>query len=90
MSPARGDQESNAREVFVKVLYVEPGGPVASGTLWLEAGVRCDGEPVLLSGTGHPLAPNDVRKILVPARLTEDDQSVLWRATRAGYRVEDA
>jgi hypothetical protein len=72
-------------------LYIAPDGHVRAG--WLTCGRRAgdaDGAPILLSRTGDLLGPHDVLALLAPRKPTEDQRAALWRAHRAGFRVETA
>lgn len=80
----------------MNLLYVDPDGRIRSGRLTFAAaeqgGFRAEveGAPLLVSRTGDRLGPRDVLALLAPPRPTEDQRATLWRAHRAGFRVENA
>lgn len=70
-------------------LYIAPDRHIHAG--WLTCGRTArgaDGAPLLLSRTGDLLGPHDVVALLAPRKPTEDQSAALWRAHRAGFRVE--
>jgi hypothetical protein len=71
-------------------LYVGSDGRIHSGWLTCETAKASEEAPALLSRTGDVLAPTDVRYLLAPRNPTADERSLLWRAHRAGFRVETA
>ncbi len=73
----------------MKLLYVNPRGQVRRGHLSTESSASSHGKTVLISG-GEVLSPGEVLALLAPAKPTEDQRAMLWRAIEAGYRVEDA
>lgn len=71
----------------MNVLYVDLDGQVRAGWLTCGASEETDGAPSLLSPTGDPLGPHDVRVLLAPHAPSEDRRAALWRALRSGFRV---
>lgn len=75
---------------WLTLLWVAPDGLVHSGRLTTDPPEGREEAPTLVSRTGRIVAPDDVLALLAPCRLTEDQRGLLRRASRAGYRVEEA
>lgn len=73
----------------MNVLYADRDGVVRFGLLTAGGPDKGDTTPVLLGRGGKPLAPPDVLVLLAPRHPTENQNAVLYRAHRAGYRVEE-
>ena len=74
---------------MIHVHYVERDGGVRSGYL-TERSAEGGAEMALVARTGRLLGPEDVLAVLAPSDLTEDQRATLRRATRSGFRVENA